>query len=103
MLKIKWTDKIRNEGVYRRIDEEQTLWNNTEKRRTRWICHTLRRNGFVKNITEGKIEGKVPRGRPKDEYMGQIKKKIHSKKCQEVSQLALDRVGRRAAVNQSED
>jgi hypothetical protein len=27
MLKIKWTDKIRNEEVYRRIDEERTLRN----------------------------------------------------------------------------
>jgi hypothetical protein len=66
MLKIKWADKIRNEEVYRRIDEERTLWNNIEKRRTRWIAHTLRYNGFVKNIIEGKIEGKVPRGRPRD-------------------------------------
>jgi hypothetical protein len=61
----------------------------------------LRDNGFVKNITDGKIEGKAPRGRPRDKYMGQIKKKLHRKKYQEVSQLALDRVGWRAAVNQS--
>jgi hypothetical protein len=60
VLKIKWTDKIRNEEVYRRIDEERTLLNNIEKRRTRWIGHTLRHNGFVKTIIEGKIEGKVP-------------------------------------------
>jgi hypothetical protein len=65
--------------------------------------HTLRHNGFVKNIIEGKIEGKDPRGRPRDKYMGQIKKKVRCKKYQEVSQLALDRVGWRAAVNQSED
>jgi hypothetical protein len=55
----------------------------------------------MKNIIEGKIEVKVPRGRPRDKYMGQIKKKVHCKKYQEVSQLALDRVGWRAAVNQS--
>jgi hypothetical protein len=34
----------------------------------------------VKNIIEGKIEGKVPRGRPRDKCMGQIKKKVHYKK-----------------------
>jgi hypothetical protein len=27
ILKIKWTDKIRNEEVYGRIYEERTLWN----------------------------------------------------------------------------
>jgi hypothetical protein len=41
MLKIKWMDKIRSEEVYRRMD--------IEKRRTRWIGHTLRRNGLVRN------------------------------------------------------
>jgi hypothetical protein len=101
LLKIKWTDKIRNEEVYRRIEEERTLWNNIEKKRTRWIGHTLRHNGLVKNIKEGKIEGKVIRGRPRDKYMGQIKKKLRCKKYQEVSQLASVRVCWRAAVNQS--
>jgi hypothetical protein len=55
----------------------------------------------VKNIIEGKIEGKVIRGRPRDKYMGQMKKKLHCKKYQGVSQLALDRVGWRPAVNKS--
>jgi hypothetical protein len=68
LLKIKWTDKIRNEEVYRGIEEERTLWNNIEKRRSRWNGHTLRRNGLVENIIEGKIEGKVPRGSPRDKY-----------------------------------
>jgi hypothetical protein len=74
-LKIKWTDQIRNEEVYRRMEEEGALWNNIGKRRTRWIGHTLRHNGFVKNMIEGKKEGKVLRGRPRDKYMGQVEKK----------------------------
>jgi hypothetical protein len=41
----------------------------------------------VKNIRE------VPRERPRDKYMGQIKRKEHRKKYQEVNQLALDREG----------
>jgi hypothetical protein len=87
------TNKIRNEEVYRRIDEERTLGNTIKDRRTRWIGQTLRDNGFVKNIIEGKIEGKIRRGRPREKYIGQIKKKVRCKKYQEVSQLALDRVG----------
>jgi hypothetical protein len=46
-------------------------------------------------------EENVQRGRPRDKYMGQIKRKVHMKRNQEVSQLALDGVGWRAAVNQS--
>jgi hypothetical protein len=56
-----------------------------EKRRTRWICHTMRHNGFAKNIIGGKIKGKVPRGRPRIKYMGRIKKKVNRKRYQEVS------------------
>jgi hypothetical protein len=63
----------------------------------------LRHNGLEKNIIEGKIERNVPRGKPSDKYMRKIKKKVQCKKYQEVSQLALDRVGWRAAVNQSKD
>jgi hypothetical protein len=37
--------------------------------------HTLRHNGAMKNIIEGKIEGKVLRGRPRDEYTGQVDQK----------------------------
>jgi hypothetical protein len=55
----------------------------------------------VRNIIEGKLEGKVERGRPGDKYMGQIKYKVRCKKYQEVNQLSLDTVGWRAAVNQS--
>jgi hypothetical protein len=39
---------------------------NSEKRRTRWIGHTLRHNVLVKDIIEGEIEGKVLRGRPRE-------------------------------------
>jgi hypothetical protein len=58
LLKIKWTDKIKNEEAYRRIDEERTLWNNIEKRRTRLIGHTLRHHGFIREEHKRrKIEG----------------------------------------------
>jgi hypothetical protein len=30
MIKTKWTKKMRNEEVYRRADEEQTLWNSMD-------------------------------------------------------------------------
>jgi hypothetical protein len=50
ILKIKWTDKIWSGDIFRRIEEEWALWHNIEKRGTRWIGHTLRHNGPVKNI-----------------------------------------------------
>jgi hypothetical protein len=65
MLKIKWTDKIRNEEVYRRIDEEQTLWNNREKKNqmdwpnleTQWI-----REGYNRRKNRGKSPKRKAKG-----------------------------------------
>jgi hypothetical protein len=39
------------------------------------------------------MEGKVPSEIPKDKYMGQMTKKVRSKRYQKVSKLVLDRVG----------
>jgi hypothetical protein len=50
---------------------------------------------------EGKIEGKAPRGRPRDKYLGQFKKETGKKSHREVTELAQDRKEWRAAVYQS--
>ena len=55
MLKIKWTDRIKNEEVFQKVKEERLLLKN---RRHSWIGHTIRHNEFVVNILEGAISGK---------------------------------------------
>jgi hypothetical protein len=45
--------------------EEQALWNIIVERRTSRIGHTLKQFGSMKNIIEGKMEGIVPRGKPR--------------------------------------
>jgi hypothetical protein len=71
MLRIKQMDKIRNEDAYRRTDEERVLRHTIKKRRTIWICHTLRHNGFARNTMEEKIEGKSQEeGQGINTYMG---------------------------------
>jgi hypothetical protein len=75
MIKLKWTDKLKNEEVHKRIDDERTLWDNIEKKRTRWNGHTFRHNGFVMNEIEGKIEGKGPREKPRG-YINETNKEV---------------------------
>jgi hypothetical protein len=79
MLKIKWTEKVRKEEIYGRIGEERTLWSTISQRRTRWVGHVMRHSHYVGNIMEEKIEGKAYRGRPRDKYLGQVKKKYEEK------------------------
>jgi hypothetical protein len=56
----------------------------------------------VKNIIQGNVDGKVSRGRPRDKCMGQMER-VRCKEYQEESQLELDGVEMRAAVNQSKN
>jgi hypothetical protein len=70
VLKIKWTEKVRNEEVHRRIREERTLWSTIHRRRTRWFGHVVRHSHYVGSIMEGKIEGKAPPRNTKRQLFG---------------------------------
>ena len=64
MLKIKWTDRIRNDEVFQKLKEERLLLNILKNRSHSWIGHIIRHNMFVVNILEGAISGKKAVGRP---------------------------------------
>ncbi|KAG8226912.1 hypothetical protein J437_LFUL019074 [Ladona fulva] len=53
------------------------------------------------NVLEGKIEGKSPRGGPRDKYTNQIKKDTGKKRYQDVVGLEIEREEWKTAVNQS--
>ena len=56
MKKISWPDRLRNEDVLQTVSEERNILHTIQRGKTNWIGHILRRNGFLKHITEGKIE-----------------------------------------------
>jgi len=56
--KISWTDRVRNEEVLRRVKEENIL-NGIKRIKGKWISHILRRNCLIKQVIEGKIEGRI--------------------------------------------
>jgi hypothetical protein len=70
MLKIKWTERITNEEVLRRVGEKRNIMNVFRRSRGRFIGHILRHNSFLKTVLEGEISGKNYRGRPRMEYIG---------------------------------
>lgn len=66
-----------NEEVYERINEK---WTTIVERIKKWIGHLIRNNTWITTIIEGKTEGKLERGRPrqslyKTNYVG-YKKRI---------------------------
>lgn len=65
MEKISWVDKVSNEEVLERVGVHRQLINALRNRKKCWIGHLLRGNGMLKEIIEGRMEGKRSRGRPR--------------------------------------
>jgi hypothetical protein len=59
MEKISWTDLVRNEKVLLRVQEGKDNPHTIKRKKANWICHMLRRNGFLNLLIEGKIKGRM--------------------------------------------
>lgn len=102
MLKIKWTDRVTNEEVLQRAEEERTLLKTLKSRRHSWIGHIIRHNEFVTNIVEGVIPGKKARGRPRLQYLNQAIKNTGTASYAAMKRMACNNI-RWKAANQSAD
>ena len=63
MEKIPWVDKVTNVDVLKRVEEKRALLEEVLKRQKQWIGHVLRGDGMLRNVIEGKMDGKRTRGR----------------------------------------
>jgi len=61
--KISWLDKVTNEEVLRRVNEDRQILNSIWQRKYRWIGHVLRHDGLLHEITESRMRGKPTGGR----------------------------------------
>lgn len=90
-LKIAWTEKVRNEEVYLRMNEQKAIWKTIKERRKKWIGHIMRNNEWITTIIEGKIEGKAGRGRSRTPFMKQIIDDIGKTNYKELKVAVMDR------------
>ena len=70
---ISWRDKISNDEVLRRINEERGLLQSITRRKTTWIDNILRGDGLLKDALEGRMEGKRVQGRPRKQMLDDVK------------------------------
>jgi hypothetical protein len=59
MVKISWTDRVRNEEVLLRAKKQRNILHEISKRKANWIGHILRRNCLLQRLVEGKIKGEI--------------------------------------------
>ena len=98
--KISWKAKMRNADVLSMLNTEQKLLGEVKKRQLEYFGHTKRHNSIRKEILEGKLEGKRPRGRQRTAWTDNIKSttKLSMGECTRQCQ---DRVSWRAVVRQT--
>ena len=69
-----WRDKITNESVLTKLKTKRQLLSDIQKRKLKCFGHIKRKNNILTTALEGKLEGKRPRGRPRNNWMADIKK-----------------------------
>jgi len=57
MEEISWTDRVGNEEVLHRVNEQRNTVHTVNRRKGNWIGHILCRNCLLKRVIERKVEG----------------------------------------------
>ncbi|XKL59449.1 hypothetical protein PGB90_000465 [Kerria lacca] len=75
LLKIPWIEKVSDTEVLERANVKQESRSIIEKRTTAYLSHIIRGENYeiLRLISEGRIEGKRPRGRRKYSWSKNIK------------------------------
>jgi hypothetical protein len=79
MEKISWTDRVRNEEVILRFNEQRNILHEISNRKSNRIGHILCRNILLQRVIEGKIKGEMEvtrrRGRRLKKVLDDIKER----------------------------
>jgi len=102
MLKIKWTDRIKNDEIFKGAKEERLVLKILRNRRHSWIGHTIGHNEFVVNILEGARLGENAVEGPQLQYLKQVVRNTGADSYTATERMACNSSRWRAA-NQSKD
>jgi hypothetical protein len=77
-LYVSWTDRVKNEEVLCRVQEERNILHTIKRRKADWICHILLRTCLLKYVIEGKRERRTEvsgsRGRSSKQLLVTLRK-----------------------------
>ena len=73
---IKWSDRVTNVKVLRRVGEKKTILSVILRRKANWIGHILRHEGLIQEVIEGMINGTTGRGRRRIQHLDDLKRRI---------------------------
>jgi len=100
LLRIRWTEHITNEEVYRRAGETKSFLKTLKTRKAKLIGHILRHNSLLSRIIKSAIEGNKSRGRPPLDYISQIVRDMDCRSYCELKRKAEKRQEWKISANQ---
>ena len=71
-MKVNWSDRKTNEEVLMMVNERKTLVGKIVDRKKNWIGHVLRGDGLLRDVMEGRMEGKRTRGRKRKSMLQEL-------------------------------
>jgi len=77
--RISWMEKRTDEEVLNVVAEKRKLVDTVVRRKKNWIGHILRGDGLLRDVIEGRIEGKRPRARPRIGMSEELKEESFEK------------------------
>jgi len=69
---VSWMDRITNEEMLNKVGEKRQLISVIRNRQKNWIGHVLRGDGLLREVMEGRMEGKRKRGRPRKGMLDEL-------------------------------
>ena len=72
MFKIKWIERLSNEEVLVKAGETRSLLNTIKDRQRKWVGHILRHDNMLRDMIEGRVDGKRMRGGQRTKMLDMI-------------------------------
>ena len=80
--KISWRDKVHNDEVFARVNEERCLIKIIRQRQKNWIGHVLRGDGLLRDVMEGRVVGMRRMGKPRKGMISDLKEAFCKEKVE---------------------
>jgi hypothetical protein len=62
MQKVSCTDKITHKEIFRKVGEQRSIIKTITSKKKNWIGHVLRGDNLLKEVIEGRLDGKRAKG-----------------------------------------
>ena len=101
MLRVRWREKRTDESILKELGTKREYVNFIKKRKLSFLGHSCRSKcSLMKDIMQGKVEGKRGRGRPRMQYTDNAKSWT-GKSASEIFEATACRDGWREIVSEA--